>query len=132
MSDKRPGAINIMAILAILLIWLFFWVYAKTEFAWGVLLTVLLLLTVAYANIRKPLTDHIEARKKAKNKPVDVREEKTLMLINYSAIIIIFAIDAFVWFFLPRGDLVLAIYLMIAILLAVCFINVRKVIADIA
>jgi hypothetical protein len=99
---------------------------------WAILLTILLLMTVAYANVRQPLIDYVEARKKAKSKPVDSRGEMILRIVNYSAILAIFAIDAIVWLFLPREDLTLAVEIMIIILLVVCLINVGKVIADIA
>jgi hypothetical protein len=116
----------------IIFIWLFFWVYVpRVEFMWAILLTILLLMTVAYANVRQPLIDSVYARKKAKNKPVDARSEMVLRIINYSAILAIFAIDVIVWLFLPRGDLALAVEIMIIILLVVCIINVGKVITDI-
>jgi hypothetical protein len=117
----------------VIFIWLFFWIYVpREEFMWAILLTILLLMAVAYANVRQPLIDYVETKKKAKNKPVDARSEKVLRIVNYSAILAIFAIDAIVWLLLPRDDLTLAVEIMIIILLVVCLINVGKVIADIA
>jgi len=131
MSDERLKIVNFLAIIVIVFIWLFFWFYARQEFAYAVPFTILVLLTAAYANVRKTLFDYVETRKKAKNKPVDPEAERRLRLINYTAILAIIAVDVFFWIYM-RNEFELALYVMLGILLVALFINAGKVIADIA
>jgi hypothetical protein len=130
-GDGRHKIVNFLAIIVIVFIWLFFWIYARQQFVYVLPFTVLVLLTAAYVNVRKTLFGYVETRKKAKNKPVDPEAERRLRLINYTVIVVIIAVDVFFWIYM-RSEFVLALYVMIGVLLIALCINAGKVIADIA
>jgi len=133
MAWKWLKPINILAVIAVLFIAVSTWLYLpKEQFMWSVLLIVLILLLTSYANVRKPIVDYIEARRKAKNMPVDIKSERKLRAINYGAMIAVLAIAVLSWVFLPREQFTWAVLLIIVILLFVCYINVRRIISDIS
>jgi len=133
MNGKWLRRINISTIPVIFLIGILCWLLLpKEQLMWGAWLIFIILLLVAYLNVRKPLLDHIEARRTVKNKPVNVKSERRLRIINVAAIIAIFLIDLLSWFYLPREQFVWAIYLMILVLLLIGFINIGKILVDIS
>ncbi len=133
MAWKWLKPINILAFVAVLFIAVFSWVFLPREqFMWSVYLIVLIILLTLYANFRKPLIDHIEARRKAKNKPVDIARERRLRIINYGGMAAVLAITVLSWVFLPREQFTWAVMLIIFVLLVICIINVRWIISDIS
>ena len=133
MNGQLLKIINTSTIPIILIIGILSWLFLPREqWMWAIWLIFIILLCVAYINARKPILDHIEARKKANNKPVNVKSERRLRAINILAVIAIFLIDLLSWLYLPREHFVWAIYLMILVLLVTAFINIGKVIIDIS
>jgi|SRR5208337_3224763 len=131
MIGKWLYIINMLTLPIILLIGISFWIYAPFQLEWGVILIILILLFVGYANVRKPIHDYIDARRKAKNMPEDIKGERRLRFINDLAILGIFAIGALGWVYFNEQFTYVA-YLVILILILVCFVNVHKVIRDIS
>ena len=69
---------------------MFIWVYMRAAVHVGhPILVILILLLVVYVNIRKMLIQYIEERKKSLNKPVDIKAEQRLNIVNGIAIIAI-------------------------------------------
>ncbi len=132
MTEKWLNIINILiTIPVILLIAIFFWVYMRTQFAWGVILIFLVLLLVGYLNVRRPIHDYIDARRKAKNRPVDIKGERQLRILNFIAILAVLAVLLIGWIYFAE-QIVWAIYCAMLILILVLIINARKVIMDIS
>jgi phosphatidylglycerophosphate synthase len=101
MADKRLTIINLAAAAAAIFIVVLFWVYVPREqFLWGVYLIVLLLIVVTYMNIRQPLIDYMEARKKKKNTPPDPKGEQRLRIFNYAGLILVLVIGILCWLFM--------------------------------
>lgn len=132
MADKRLTIINIVAAMAAILIVVLFWVYVPREqFLWGVYLILLLLIVVTYANVRQPLIDRIEARKKMKNTPPDPKVEQRLKIFNYAGLMVVLVIGILCWLFL-REQFTWAVILMVLVLLLMILVNLRMIIKDIS
>lgn len=132
MADKRLTIINIVAAMAAILIVVLFWVYVPREqFLWGVYLILLLLIVVTYANVRQPLIDRIEARKKMKNTPPDPKGEQRLKIFNYAGLMVVLVIGILFWLFL-REQFTWAVILMVLVLLLMILVNLRMIIKDIS
>lgn len=121
---------NGIAFIAILFVVVVFWVYMNQQFMWAPILVILILLLVLYVNSRKMLVRYIEERKKASNKPVDMKAEKRLNIINGLAIIAMILVAVFGWVYLNQ-QFMWAIMLIILILLLLGVINAGKLISDI-
>ncbi len=132
MADKRLTIINIVAAVAAIFVVVLFWLYVPREqFLWGVYLIILILLVTAYANVRQPLIDYIEARKKKKNAPPDPKGEQRLKIFNYAGMIVVLVIGILCWLFL-REQFTWAAILMVLVLLLMILVNLRKIISDIS
>lgn len=132
MADKRLTIINILAAAAAIFIVVLFWVYVPREqFLWGVYLILLILIMVAYANVRQPLIDYIEARKKKKNTPPDLKGEQRLKIFNYAGLILVLVIGVLCWLFM-REQFAWAAILMVLILLLMIVVNAVKIFSDIS
>lgn len=132
MADKRLTIINILAAAAAIFIVVLFWVYVPREqFLWGVYLIVLLLICVTYMNIRQPLIDYIEARKKKKNTPPDPKGEQRLKIFNYAGLILVLVIGVLCWLFM-REQFTWAAILMVLVLLLMIVVNAGKIFSDIS
>ncbi len=130
LKDQSMNIFNGIAIITILLVAVVAWIYMREQFMWAILLIMLLLLLVVYLNIRKRLIQYIEDRKKSLNRPVDIKAEQRLNIVNGIAIIAIILVGVVTWFCLNE-QLMWGIILIILILLLVGIINVRKLISDI-
>ena len=106
------------------------WVYLNQQFMWAVTLIMLILVLVLYVNSRKMLVQYIEERKKSLNKPVDIKAEKRLNIINGVAIIAIILVAVVGWVYLNQ-QFMWAVTLIMLILVLVGVINAGKLIADI-
>lgn len=131
MAPKWLKTINILAIPVILAVLVFFWLYERDQYVWGVCLVILILLLVAYLNVRKPIIDYIETRTKMKNKPVDAKAEQRLTIINYMAFIAVLLIGV-ITTFLPREQFMWSVICMVLILILAGYLNIRKIISDIS
>lgn len=130
MDDRSLKIINAMAVLAILLIGAFSWIYMRDQFMWGIVLMALILLLVLYMNIGQMLMRYIKERRKSMNKETDIKAERRLNIINYVTIIAVLVIAVFSWIYI-REQFMWGIMLIALILLLVGCINVMKVIADV-
>lgn len=131
MAGKWLTAVNILAAIATVTIVALFWLYVPREqFMWGVYLIFLILLLVVYANVRKPLMDYIEARRKKKNLPPDPKSEQRLKIINYVGVIAVLVIAVYFWIFL-REQFTWAVILMVLVLLLMGLVNIGKIVSDI-
>jgi L-asparagine transporter-like permease len=132
MADKRLTIINLAAAAAAIFIVVLFWVYVPREqFLWGVYLIVLLLIVVTYMNIRQPLIDYMEARKKKKNTPPDPKGEQRLRIFNYAGLILVLVIGILCWLFM-REQFTWAAILMVLVLLLMIVVNAGKIFSDIS
>ncbi len=133
MAPKWLKIINLITVPVMLFIAAFFWLYVpKDQFLWGVYLIILILLLVGYLNVRKPIIDYIDARTKAKNKPVDAKAVRGLNLINCLGLFAVLVIGGISWFFLPKDQFLWSVICMILILVLVGYLNIRKIISDIS
>jgi hypothetical protein len=123
--------IKMLTIPAILIIGIIFLVYGSSRITLGVYLIALLLLLMVYVLVRKPIEDRIDARRKAKNMPRDIKNERRLRTTNYLTIMAVLAIGVCGWIFL-REEFTLVTYLATLILIFVGLINVFQVIQDIS
>lgn len=131
MADKRLNIINIAAAAAAIFVVVLFWLYVPREqFLWGVYLILLILIMVAYANVRQPLIDYIEARKKKKNTPPDPKGEQRLKIFNYAGLAVVLVIGILCWLFM-REQFMWAAILMVLVLLIMILVNAGKIIKDI-
>jgi len=131
MADKRLNIINIVAAAAAIFVVVLFWLYVPREqFLWGVYLILLILIMVAYANVRQPLIDYIEARKKKKNTPPDPKGEQRLKIFNYASLVVVLVIGILCWLFM-REQFMWAAILMALVLLIMILVNAGKIIKDI-
>lgn len=130
LKDPLLLIFNVAAVIAILFVAIFTWVYMNAQFAWGIQLIMLILLLVLYVNTRKSIIQYIEERKKSLSKPVDIKAEQRLNIINGTAIIAILLVAVVAWIYMSE-QFMWAVILIILILLLVGFINVRKLISDI-
>jgi len=131
MADKRLNIINIAAAAAAIFVVVLFWLYVPREqFLWGVYLILLILIMVAYANVRQPLIDYIEARKKKKNTPPDPKGEQRLKIFNYASLVVVLVIGILCWLFM-REQFMWAAILMVLVLLIMILVNAGKIIKDI-
>jgi hypothetical protein len=121
---------NGIAFIAILFVVFFFWVDMNQQFMWAPILVILILLLMVYVNSRKMLVQYIEKRKKSSNKPVDVKAEKRLNIINVLAIISILFIAVVTWIYMNQ-QFRWAMVLIFLVLLLVGAINAWKLISDI-
>jgi L-asparagine transporter-like permease len=132
MADKRLTIINILAALAAICVVVLFMVYVPREqFLWGVYLILLILIMVGYANVRQPLIDYIEARKKKKNTPPDPKGEQRLKIFNYAGLILVLVIGILCWLFM-REQFTWAAILMVLVLLLMIVVNAGKIFSDIS
>lgn len=130
LKDLLMNIFNGIAFIAILFVVLVFWVYMNQQFMWAPILVILILLLVLYVNSRKMLVRYIEERKKALNKPVDIKAEKRLNIINGLAIIAMILVAVFGWVYLNQ-QFMWSVMLIILILLLLGVINAGKLISDI-
>ena len=130
LKDQLLNIFNGIAIIAILFVAIFTWVYMNAQLMWGVLLIMLILLLVLYANTRKRIIQYIEERRKTLNRPVDIKAEQRLNIINGIAIIAILLVAVVAWIYMSE-QFMWGVILIMLILLLVGVINVRKLIADI-
>jgi hypothetical protein len=130
LMDRSLSIFNIIAAIVILIVAVAAWIYLNQQFMWAAALILLILLLVLYVNTRKMLVQYIEERKKTLNKPVDVKAEQMLNIINGLAIIAILLIALVGWVYLNQ-QFMWAITLIMLILLLVGVINAGKLISDI-
>jgi uncharacterized membrane protein len=131
MDDRTLKILNVMAVLAILLIGVFSWIYMRDQFMWGIRLMELILLLVLLLNIRHVLMRYVKERRKSMNKETDVKADRRLNIINDVAIIAALVIAAFSWIYM-RDQFMWGIVLIALILLLVGCINAMKIIADVS
>jgi hypothetical protein len=130
LKDHFLSIFNGIAILAIIFVVAFMWVYMNGQFMWAPILVILILLLMLYVNSRKMLVQYIEERKKSLNRPVDMKAERRLNIINGVAIIAILLIAMFAWVYM-REQFMWAILLIMLILVLLGIINAGKLISDI-
>jgi hypothetical protein len=130
LMDRSLSIFNIIAAIVILIVAVAGWIYLNQQFMWAAALILLILLLVLYVNTRKMLVQYIEERKKTLNKPVDIKAEQRLNIINGLAIIAILLIALVGWVYLNQ-KFMWAITLIMLILLLVGVINAGKLISDI-
>ena len=130
LKDRSLSIFNIIAAIVILIVAVAGWVFLNQQFMWAVALILLILLLVLYVNTRKMLIQYIEERKKSLNKPVDIKAERRLNMINGIAIIAILLIALVGWVYLNQ-QFMWAITLIMLILVLVGVINAGKLISDI-
>jgi hypothetical protein len=130
LKDHFLGIFNVIAIVAILFVIAFMWIYMSQQFMWAPILVILILLLVLYVNTRKLLVRYIEERKKSLNKPVDAKAEQRLNLVNGLAIIAIILVAVLGWVYMSQ-QFMWAVTLIIIILLLLGVINAGKLISDI-
>lgn len=130
LMDRSLSIFNIIAAIVILIVAVAGWIYLNQQFMWAAALILLILLLVLYVNTRKMLVQYIEERKKTLNKPVDIKAEQRLNIINGLAIIAILLIALVGWVYLNQ-QFMWAITLIMLILLLVGVINAGKLISDI-
>ena len=124
-------AIDVCAVLAAASLLLVSWFYLPREtFMWGAILSILALALAACINIHYIMAAIIEVRRKASGKTSPRQKLPWLTILNFMTALVILAIMALFWFYMPREMIGWGVLLAQLVFLLIFLLNAGKLASD--
>jgi len=131
MKKELLIALDVGIIIAAIVFLLLTWYYLPREsFMWSITLAILTLFLSACVNVHYVISTVIEARRKASGKTGYTQKLPWLTILNSITAVVILAVLALFWFYMPHDMAGLGVLLTQLIFLLIVLLNAGKLASD--